>query len=344
MRVVTRMRIETMVKGRQYRAGVTAAMLIAAAAIGLAGCGDTKSSGMDPIEWYRDLSGNSINDPKDQAANSKNVAQGSKEPYPNLASVPKLPENAITKADREKMAQSLVADRQNAQYTDEQLRAGQNLQAIAPPEPEPAMPEPKLASAPAVAPKVAAAPTPAPVTTPKVAAAPVTPVKQETLPAPTAKTAQTAAPAPAPAQAPKVQQMAAVTPSAAPTPPAKRAAATVSPPAEKKKKDQAKSKDDARKKQQAKRGSEAPPNESSLRPPTIGALPEGEESRAAPPQPANTPNAPKQTARREPSEEVAAAAPSRSDVETSKSSAQEPDHGDQVLARSVPRAHPAGGS
>ncbi len=47
---------------RQNRTGVRVAMLMAVAAIGLTACDTVKSSGMDPIDWYRDLSGDSKND------------------------------------------------------------------------------------------------------------------------------------------------------------------------------------------------------------------------------------------------------------------------------------------
>jgi hypothetical protein len=247
------------------------AMLMAVAAIGLSG--------------FRDMTGTSSNDSQDQAPNSKNLAQGSKEPYPNLASVPKVPDNAITKADREKLAQSLIADRQNAQYTDEQLRAGQNMTAVAPPPEQKAAPAVKV-TVPAAEPKVSGVAKPAPV--PAVAAAPV---KQETLPPVT----------PAP-------KMAAAAP-VAPAPTAGQTAAA--PPAEKKKADKAKKKKEAG----VKRGAEKVPEESSLHAPTLGAMPEGEAARNPPP-PRNTRQAKSRPAPR--SEEIATAEPSRSDAETAK--------------------------
>ncbi len=314
--------------GRQNRTGVTVAMLMAAAAIGLTACDTVKSSGVDPIDWYRDLSGDAKNDPQDQAANSKNLKEGSKEPYPNLASVPKQPDNAITKADRDKMAQSLVADRQNAQYTDQQLRAGQNLQAVAPPAPEsPASSAPKVATAPPPAPAAASTPPqktaatrpPAPPTE-KMPAVPVPPVKQEVLPAPN-QTASANPPPASPVSAPSAASPArsASAPSK-PTvqPPAQQVAMApivdekdhaqaqaVKPKADEPKKQAAKPKTDEQKKQQqarVKRGAEPPPEESALRPPAIGTMPTGEESRAAPPPP----------------EEVAAAPPPRTDVDGAK--------------------------
>jgi hypothetical protein len=89
--------------------------------------------------------------------------------------------------------------------------------------------------------------------------------------------------------------------------------------ADKKKPDDKKAAEEAKRKKEKeakiKRGSEAPPVESSLRPPSIGALPEGEDVRAAPPPPPGTPGATVRSARAPRSEEMAAATPPRSDVE-----------------------------
>jgi hypothetical protein len=292
------MRMDATMKRR--RVGAKVAMLMAVAAIGLGGCSEMKSSGVDPIDWYRDLSGISADDTKDQAPNSKNLAEGSKEPYPNLASVPKLPDNAITKADREKIAQSLVADRQNAQYTDEQLHAGQNMAAIPPPSPEP-----RVAAGPASKP---AAPTPVPAS--KVAAAPASapkiataPVKQEVLPPPAAPAPKVATASPQVPPEPKMAQTASAPQVAQTTPPRPQAAPK-------------KKADDAKKKQATvKRGSEKQPEESALRAPTLGAMPAGEEARTPPPAPSEARHVKTRPARTPRPEELAAAAPSRSDVE-----------------------------
>src|SRR6202008_2546924 len=99
----------------------------------------------------------------DTTPNSKNLAAGEASDYPNLATVPPPPVRALTAAEREKLTQSLVADRTNARHTDEQLRAGFSAVAAAPPPPpgEPgAQPE-----------QVAAAPPPSPTPVPAAAAA-----------------------------------------------------------------------------------------------------------------------------------------------------------------------------
>lgn len=289
MRLVGPTKAEAMVKIR-VRGGWAAAMAaLLLAAVGLSGCGSSKSAGVDPIQWYRDQSGTSVNDPKDKAANAANLAEGGKEPYPNLASVPNVPDTAITKADRKKMTQSLIADRQNAQYTDEQLRAGQDMNASVPPPVVAAVPP---AAAPAAAPQVAAAAPPPPMSArrepppARPVAAPRGAVHEETLP--------TAAPAPPPSVA-----------QPAPPPAAPKAD---------KNKGQAKKKDQSKDKQARKRGTEAPPPELSLRPPSIENLPQGEQAQAAPPPPAGSP-----AARRNHPEEVAAAvAPARGDDEASR--------------------------
>ena len=59
--------------------------------------------------------------------------------YPNLATVPPPPTRAMTATEREKLTQSLVADRANARYSNEQLRAGFTAASAAPP-PPPAAP------------------------------------------------------------------------------------------------------------------------------------------------------------------------------------------------------------
>ena len=78
----------------------------------------------NPVDTWRDLTGVSRNDPDpDTTPNTKNLAAGEASDYPNLATVPPPPERALTAAEREKLTQSLIADRTNARHTDEQLRA-----------------------------------------------------------------------------------------------------------------------------------------------------------------------------------------------------------------------------
>jgi outer membrane protein OmpA-like peptidoglycan-associated protein len=105
-----------------WRLGAMAALLA------LAAC--------NPVETWRDWTGASRNDPDPETTpNSKNLAAGEASDYPNLATVPPPPSRAMTAADREKLTQSLIADRVNARYSDEQLRAGVSTAGPAPPPP-----------------------------------------------------------------------------------------------------------------------------------------------------------------------------------------------------------------
>src|SRR5258707_13781885 len=102
----------------------------------------------NPVETWRDWTGASKNDPDPQTArNTQNLAAGEAADYPNLATVPPPPNRALTAAEREKLTQSLIADRTNAKYSDERLRAGFPAGAAAPPPPA-APPAPEAVHAP----------------------------------------------------------------------------------------------------------------------------------------------------------------------------------------------------
>jgi len=128
-------------------------------ALGLAAC--------NPVETWRDWTGTSKNDPDPETTpNTQNLAAGETTDYPNLATVPPPPNRALTAAEREKLTQSLIADRTNAKYSDEKLRAGfPAVSAPAPPPPPPPVPvTPDEAQAkPTTAP---APPSPAPTVSP----------------------------------------------------------------------------------------------------------------------------------------------------------------------------------
>ncbi len=66
---------------------------------------------------------------------------GANEPYPNLSSVPDRPEEKESAADRRKIAEGLVADRTQVQYTDQTLRGGTEASAPPPPPPVAEMPD-----------------------------------------------------------------------------------------------------------------------------------------------------------------------------------------------------------
>src|ERR1700739_4993350 len=112
--------------GRTSR--VTCLTVILTAVLGLAAC--------NPIETWRDWSGASKNDPDPETTpNTQNLTAGEASDYPNLATVPPPPVRALTAAERDKLAQSLIADRTNAKYSDEKLRAG--FPAVSAPTPLP---------------------------------------------------------------------------------------------------------------------------------------------------------------------------------------------------------------
>jgi outer membrane protein OmpA-like peptidoglycan-associated protein len=121
--------------------GLTALVLAAL----LAAC--SVPNAINPVAWYRDLSGASKNDALDKdQSNEKNLEAGGKEPYPNLGSVPGAPDQALSEAKRDALQKSLAADRENAAYSDEQLRAGvAGPGAVEAPPPAPAAPAPVAA-------------------------------------------------------------------------------------------------------------------------------------------------------------------------------------------------------
>jgi outer membrane protein OmpA-like peptidoglycan-associated protein len=133
-------------------------LAVLALLLGVAAC--------NPVDTWRDLTGVSRNDPDpDTTPNTKNLAAGEASDYPNLATVPPPPERALTAAEREKLTQSLIADRTNARHTDEHLRAGFSPVAAAPPPPpgEPGAEPEQVAAAPPPSPtQVPSAPSAAP--------------------------------------------------------------------------------------------------------------------------------------------------------------------------------------
>jgi outer membrane protein OmpA-like peptidoglycan-associated protein len=115
---------------RRVKSRISGLLAIAAAAA-LCGCSSVPNAA-NPIEWYRDATGASKNDDASSAArNSQNLEAGSKQPYPNVGSVPKPPDRATSAADRKKLQDALASDRSNARSSDAQLRAGQPVPPIA---------------------------------------------------------------------------------------------------------------------------------------------------------------------------------------------------------------------
>ncbi|HEX4185638.1 MAG TPA: OmpA family protein [Stellaceae bacterium] len=133
-------------------------LAVMALVLGLGAC--------NPVDTWRDWTGRSSNDPDPETTpNTRSLAAGEASDYPNLATVPPPPNRALTTAEREKLTQSLIADRTNAKYSDEKLRAG--FSAVSAPAPPPPPPVPAATDAAQANPASAAAPpAPAPTASP----------------------------------------------------------------------------------------------------------------------------------------------------------------------------------
>jgi outer membrane protein OmpA-like peptidoglycan-associated protein len=175
-------------------------LAVLAAVLALAAC--------NPIETWRDWTGASRNDPDPKTTpNSQNLAAGEAADYPNLATVPAPPARAMTAADREKLTQSLIADRANARYSDELLRAGSSVAA---PPPPPASTDGSATAEPAAPP----APAPVAVARPAAPLSAARPPPAATAPAAAAASGQKTA-APSSAATPRTAEAGGKAPAAA---------------------------------------------------------------------------------------------------------------------------------
>ena len=227
--------------------------------IGVSGCSSVPNA-INPISWYRDATGLSKNDDLGKGENEENLAAGGNQPYPNLASVPSPPDTQLSGIDRDRLKKSLVADRTNAQYSADNLRAGDVVSTVPPPAP-PARNTPAAPTALTSSGTVSSPPSPAP----------RTPVETASAPPPPAAAASAVPPAAGPSTPANPAAAAAASPPAPAPSPAQSSGANLlgsnsqqKPPA---------------------RGSEAPPAESSLQSPSIAKLPEGESATPPPPPP-----------------------------------------------------------
>jgi outer membrane protein OmpA-like peptidoglycan-associated protein len=107
-------------------------VIVAAVAMELAGCSSVPNA-LNPIEWYRDVMGLADDDDLGNGQNEQNLQAGSAQPYPNLGSVPAAPDTALSSVERDKLVDSLVADRNHAKYSDDDLRAGRTAVTAPPP-------------------------------------------------------------------------------------------------------------------------------------------------------------------------------------------------------------------
>ncbi|MBT4487462.1 MAG: OmpA family protein [Rhodospirillaceae bacterium] len=142
---------------------------------------------VNPISWYERMfdSDDEVERLPKVPATAKKSPDGDK-PFPKLGDAPTA-KSGSTEESRKELADSLIADRDNARYTDQNLRAGDQRMAAALPQPNQAPPPAAKPSAP-----------PAPMADKQVAAVPV--VKElEALPtAPTLPASPALPPAPQP--------------------------------------------------------------------------------------------------------------------------------------------------
>ena len=140
MQISSSFDIETLQKGVS-RIAIAASMLM------LAGC--STPDWVNPGTWF---------DGDGDADRPEQIAQPEGE-YPKLGEVPDEAGKTVSIQEAEDIQEGLKADRQNAQYTDEQLRADTAQQAAPRPK-APVAPPPEVTQAAPTGPAVAAAPTP----------------------------------------------------------------------------------------------------------------------------------------------------------------------------------------
>lgn len=105
--------------GAKRRRLWNAPMTSVAALLLLAGCSSVPDA-LNPVEWYEgttDTVGGWFSDDEPPATADTGSTQGDKD-FPNLASVPERPTPSTTAEEREQIQQGLIADRNNARYTD----------------------------------------------------------------------------------------------------------------------------------------------------------------------------------------------------------------------------------
>ena len=136
-----RLRFSNGVAGPVVRLGALALLLA------LGGC-----SG--PVEAWRSMTGVNKNDPDPETALfSGNLVKAEAAGYPNLATVPAPPTRATSVADRQKLTENLIAEREGARAPAPASRPGPIVAPALPPPPvfadgpRPAPPPPRLAEA-----------------------------------------------------------------------------------------------------------------------------------------------------------------------------------------------------
>lgn len=129
--------------------------LLACLGVGLMlqGC-DTTSDLMeaaDPTDWFSE-------DEATQTTETEKPVPNEDEDYPNVGAVPERPEEPEIKREYDKLKSTLVADKENARYTDRVLRSAEEVENPLETDGAPVKPMPKTLSEPPVAEAVKSAP------------------------------------------------------------------------------------------------------------------------------------------------------------------------------------------
>ncbi len=109
------------------------AILIGAGALALAGCTSVPDYA-NPVEGYYGVV-DTFDDEAETDVAAPQPVPGADEPYPNLSEVPEAPSRETSVAEMDTVAEGLIADRENARYTDEEIRRqGDETTSLAAPE------------------------------------------------------------------------------------------------------------------------------------------------------------------------------------------------------------------
>lgn len=205
------------VRGMLGRKAALAAAL--AGALTLGGCDTTEQvvDAMNPVSWFED-------DPNDlpEAENTEpRPVPGADGDYPNIGEVPDRPAEPGIRREYMALAEVLAADRENALYTDEQIRRqSPPSRRSAPPQPVGA--DPASLDTPPPEPPTASSITPPPeapsTLTAEQGAAAQSATAAQPSPQPAPQPSTQAAPQPAPAPAPAPEPLTAGSTAQAPTP------------------------------------------------------------------------------------------------------------------------------
>jgi outer membrane protein OmpA-like peptidoglycan-associated protein len=116
----------------------TSKLVLAAALLSIAGC--STPDWVNPVNWFEDDGTSGPIESNQPAAKAEDGE------YPKLGSTPPIPGQTVSIQEAETIENGLKADRQNAQYTDEKLRADTAVQPLPKPKPVAPPPEPQGSS------------------------------------------------------------------------------------------------------------------------------------------------------------------------------------------------------